>query len=919
MMLSPGENIGGCRIRALCGQGAYGQVYLAEDALGKQVAVKLLLNAEAGEYELKGLRNYLSVAKQVPGLLQVYLCGMHEGVPFYVMEAADNASEKEGSYLPDTLALRLKRSGRIPVGQALSIVHTLLSGLETLHDAGLIHRDIKPENIIFVQGEPKLADPGLTRNVEQTLSVAGTPGYIPPEFYSGQAEMSPTFDIYAMGKLLYHIVTGCPPGEFPHLPEDLPEEVLWQVCRPLARLCTPSPEKRCKSAAEANRILPRTIVKHNALQRWRDALVMRPACRRRALARAGIVLMFVLLVVGATVWGCHQLKERTRARSRELALLQEELDALEALRPRLELQLGGEVEACSKARLSEIRSLLEAGELERADKALVARKGELAECAVEHLPLLANGDFRALADGYGYLSSPLGISFLPEKQRVALEKELAKMGVSQTSAGGGFVPGMDFTENNYFPFSMTFVPPGRFVSPLLNAARRIDYPFWMFTTEVSGALFAFTTKYPPKRNPSEHAVEFLTWNDALTFCQHLNEILVERRTLPPGYGLRLPTEEEWEYAALGGWAGEQPVVREIPPKSQCAAPGTEHPNALGLCGMDDNLSELVLPYQERPSTYLGWVVARGSNYTAAKTGIASRSDYIRDQNHNRGSGGIRPVMAPIDADYWKKQWFRGPEIKHVSEGGEFYAGWAACMASTSVQKALQLAEDCGGTLPVLLKQEEVDHLYKQLSLPRFFPFFQGIRMKEGKWRRTDNGQEVALPSTVQASGTKTCLGYGSKGYFPIAETMTLPTVLLKWADEASFNHRGASFLERAKVSEFQVGGRHFAVCRVKLQGYLMRPFAQFMGLRLPSFSSADELEAVVARIPTELDFVGFGSIRFYRWYEQPNGEPLPKDVKVDESELFTEVMGSQSMTTLMIVKGKLCPKYGVQYILVELP
>ena len=312
-------------------------------------------------------------------------------------------------------------------------------------------------------------------------------------------------------------------------------------------------------------------------------------------------------------------------------------------------------------------------------------------------------------------------------------------------------------------------------------------------------------------------------------------------------------------------------------------------------------------------------MVRGANYTAAKTGIVVRSDYIRDQNHCRGSAGLRPVMAPIDADYWKKQWFRGPEILHVTNGEEVYAGWSTCMASTSCQHAMQLAEDSGGTLPVFLKQEEYDNLYKQLSLPRFFPCFQGIRMEEGKWRRTDSGQEVALSSTVQANGTKNCLGYGSKGYFPIAETMRLPTVLLKWTDQASFNQRGTTFVEHAKVVEFQVDGRRFAICRAGMCGYMVRPFAQFMNLRLPSFASADELEAVVAKIPSELEYVGLGTIRFYRWYEQPNGEPLPKEVKVDESELFTEVMGSQSMTCLMIVKGKLCPKYGVNYILVELP
>ena len=883
------------------------------------MAVKLLLNAEAGEYELKGLRNYLSVAKQSACLLQVYLCGMHEGRPFYVMEAADNASEENGNYLPDTLALRLKRSGRIPVGEALGIVHTLLSGLETLHNAGLIHRDIKPENIIFVQGEPKLADPGLTRNVEQTLSVAGTPGYIPPEFYSGQAEMSPTIDIYAMGKLLYHIVTGCPPGEFPHLPEDLPEEVLWQVCRPLARLCSPSPEKRCQSAAEAKRILPRAIVKHNALQRWRDALVMRPACRRRALAGAGILLLLVLMVVGAACWGHHHFKLRARARARELVRLQGELDALEALRPRLELQLGGEVEACTKGQLEDIQKLLDADELEKADEAIVKRRADLTFCAVAHLPVLAEDDFMVSAEGYGYLSSPLGRGCLPGKQRVALEEELAKRVISLTKAGKGFVPGSDFTENNFFPFSMTFVPPGGFVSPLLKTVHRIDYPFWMFTREVDGALFTFTTKYPFKRNSPEHAVEYLTWNDALTFCQHLNEVLAERSSLPPGYGLRLPTEEEWEYAALGGWAGEQPAAREIPPKSQCGATSTEHPNALGLYGMDDNLSELVLPYTEKPSTYLGWGVARGANYAATKTGIALRMDYLRDQNHCQGAGGLRPVMAPMEADYWKKQWFRGSAIMHIVEEDAIYAGVSTCMASTSYQKAEQLAKDCGASLPVFLRQEEYDHLYKQLSLPRSFPCFQGVRLNEGAWRRMDNGETMPLPSTVKVSGAQNALGHGGNGHFGIAETMRLPTVLLKWADEASFNQRGATYLERAKVAEFQVGGRCFAVCRAGVGSYVARPFVQFMGLRQPSFATAAELDAVVAQIPSELDRVAVGGIRFYRWYEQPNGEPLPKEVRVDESELFKEVIGSQSMTCLMLLDGKLRPAYTVNYILLELP
>ncbi len=918
MILSPGEIIGGCRIRALCGQGAYGQVYLADDALGNQVAVKLLLNAEAGEYELKGLRNYLGVAKQSPGLLQVYLCGMHEGMPFYVMEAADNASE-EGGFLPDTLALRLKRHGRLPVEQALSIVHTLLHGLETMHNAGLIHRDIKPENIIFVQGEPKLADPGLTRNLEQTLSVAGTPGYIPPEFYSGQAEMSPTIDIYAMGKLLYHIVTGCPPGDYPHLPEDLPEEVLYQVCRPLARLCSHSPEKRCQSVKEAGKVLPKCIVRHNALQRWRDALVMRSACRRRFLLGLGMAALFFLLMAGGG-GGLHQLrKARVKAREEQRGRLEVALERLEKMRPRLELQFGGEVEACSKGQLAEIQRLLDSGDLERADEALVKRRTELAGYAVERLPVPLKNDFYGCADGYGYLASPLGSVFLPDKQRGAFEEELTKTVRLLTDGRNSFVLGRDYTETNFYPFTMTFVPPGGFVSPLLKKARRIDYPFWMFKTEVSGALFSFVTKYPSKRNSPESAVEYLTWNDALSFCRRVNDILAERCTLPAGYGLRLPTEEEWEYASLGGWAGEIPDAREIPPKSRCGVTTMGYPNALGVCGMDDNLSELVLPYPERPPAYPGWSVVRGANYTAVKTGINYRANYLRDQNHCNGTAGLRPVLGPLEPDYWKTQWYRGPAIMHISKGGEVYAGWSTCMAVTDLKEAWRLAEDCGAVLPVFVKPEECSQLYKQLCLPASFPCFEGIRLVDGIWRRADNGQEAVLPSTVKAIGEKSGVWYGGKGHFTAGESMKLPTVLLKWGDEASFKRRGDSYLKRAKLAEFEAVGRRFAVCRAGMGSYVVRPFAQFMGLRLPSFANAAELEAVVSKIPSELDWVAMGSIRFYHWYEQPNGEPLPKDVKIDEYDLFKEVMGSQSMTCLMVLKGKLRPSYHAFYILVELP
>ena len=89
------------------------------------------------------------------------------------------------------------------------------------------------------------------------------------------------------------------------------------------------------------------------------------------------------------------------------------MDALEALRPRLELQLGGEVEACTKGQLEDIQKLLDADELEKADEAIVKRRADLTFCAVAHLPVLAEDDFMVSAEGYGYLSSPLGRGCLP--------------------------------------------------------------------------------------------------------------------------------------------------------------------------------------------------------------------------------------------------------------------------------------------------------------------------------------------------------------------------------------------------------------------------------------------------------------------------------------------------------------------------
>ena len=156
-MFEPGYTLGGCKILGICGSGAFGKVFLAEDALGQHVAIKLFFGANNEEKTLDSLRQYIALPPS-PHLLRIFHFGHENGQLFYVMEAADNAGE-EGRYVPDTLALRVKRNGHLSAEEAIATCQAMADALGTLHKAHLVHRDIKPDNVLFVNGVPNLSDP----------------------------------------------------------------------------------------------------------------------------------------------------------------------------------------------------------------------------------------------------------------------------------------------------------------------------------------------------------------------------------------------------------------------------------------------------------------------------------------------------------------------------------------------------------------------------------------------------------------------------------------------------------------------------------------------------------------------------------------------------------------------------------------
>jgi serine/threonine protein kinase len=104
----------------------------------------------------------------------------------------------------------------LPVEEVVALGLKLADALAHLHSHGLVHRDVKPSNILFVGGQPKLADAGLVAAVDDARSLVGTAGYIAPE-----GPGTPQADVYALGKVLYEAAFGKDRQEFPALPADV--------------------------------------------------------------------------------------------------------------------------------------------------------------------------------------------------------------------------------------------------------------------------------------------------------------------------------------------------------------------------------------------------------------------------------------------------------------------------------------------------------------------------------------------------------------------------------------------------------------------------------------------------------------------------------------------------------------------------
>lgn len=204
--------VGHYEIVSELGRGGMGVVYKGyEPALTRYVAIKELAPSLAHDTMLveRFLREARSMAAlNDPHIIQIYFIGQENEQPFFVMEFVDGES----------LSGLIKREGRLPVGDALKILHQSAKGLSVAHDRGVIHRDIKPANLMLSQrGQVKIADFGIAlanhdfnSKLTGTGEFVGTPGYLSPEVCLGKA-VDQRSDIFALGIVLFEMLTGRTP------------------------------------------------------------------------------------------------------------------------------------------------------------------------------------------------------------------------------------------------------------------------------------------------------------------------------------------------------------------------------------------------------------------------------------------------------------------------------------------------------------------------------------------------------------------------------------------------------------------------------------------------------------------------------------------------------------------------------------
>jgi serine/threonine-protein kinase len=314
------------------GRGGMGVVYKARQlGLNRWVALKMVLaGAHAGEQQLARFRiEAEAVARlQHPNIVQVYEIGESDGLPYFSLEYVD------GGCLTD----KIYRQPQLP-RQAAHLTETLARAMQYAHERGIVHRDLKPANILLTaDGIPKITDFGLAKRLEgdssQTKSgtLLGTPNYMAPEQARGDAQnVGPLSDVYALGAMLYELLTGRPPFQGATLGETMlqverdepmaPSRLVAKVPRDLETICLKclqkDPQRRYASAQALSDDLRRFLSDQPILARPASAWerLARWCVRNPSVASllGAVAVLLMLVALGSLAAAYRISREKAEA------------------------------------------------------------------------------------------------------------------------------------------------------------------------------------------------------------------------------------------------------------------------------------------------------------------------------------------------------------------------------------------------------------------------------------------------------------------------------------------------------------------------------------------------------------------------------------------------------------------------------
>jgi DNA-binding SARP family transcriptional activator/TolB-like protein len=301
------------KVERQLGEGAMAVVALAHDLRhGRRVAIKILRPELSS---LMGPERFLREIDVAAGLMHPHILPLHDsgeadGLLYYVMPYVEGES----------LRGRLERERRLSMVEALHIGREVADALAYAHHRGFVHRDIKPENILLGGGHALVADFGIARalgSLDQQRITAGsgtgTPAYMSPEQVTGESPVDERTDIYALGCVLYEMLSGGPP-----FAGSTPEETLARrLTHPVPRLSlvrdevgpglenaihkalARSPADRFSKVSElANALDAASLAaRPGESQPWQQASVERPRtmAKRWTLIGAGLLLFLTAL------------------------------------------------------------------------------------------------------------------------------------------------------------------------------------------------------------------------------------------------------------------------------------------------------------------------------------------------------------------------------------------------------------------------------------------------------------------------------------------------------------------------------------------------------------------------------------------------------------------------------------------------